>query len=68
MPHIPIILDWKNRAIQADTLSHQLDAYNGADQSQADALLAEIETVWTDTLNATDVDDLATRIETFLEI
>lgn len=68
MAHILILEQWKQRVLQIIGLSHQLEAYNGSNQSQADALLAEIETVWTDTLNATDVDDLATRIETFLEI
>lgn len=68
MAHILILEQWKQRVLQIISLSHQLEAYNGSNQAEADSLLAEIETVWTDTLNATDVDDLATRIETFLGI
>jgi hypothetical protein len=68
MPHIPIILDWKQRAIQADSLAHQLENYNGSNQSEAATLLEELETTWSGTLKAVEVDDVATRIETFLGI
>jgi hypothetical protein len=72
MPHLPIIVDWKSRIIQIDTLAETLahnideDMYSGNKLAQAQALMAGLEVTFSKDLNDEEIDTAIVDLQTFL--